>query len=365
MHLLTIPIILRSLGPYWMWGIPIILMIVLLASLERRRTHSPSDDLSDLPHTPPEGVLPAEMSVIIDKRVNDSDIPITLLDLARQGYIRIEKTGAPDPESCSSDFLLTLLDRNPQELTPFEQTVISTIFAAAPTRLLSDMRERGWRQTRPLKWALNNQVASEGYFAIAPDGVCRLFRIIGTVAIFGGLAAIRFTGSLSLGAAIIFAGIECICFAPYLSRRTAKGAAILDQIEGFRSYLNTIGADSANRHERADEFERYLPHAVALGIEGTWSRAYEGTVTQPPAWFSGQYGDPNKPFSPTVFVQDIDYFVEETDLRPAEDARPRKIYTSFGTVENLPDGAGIAHVHVPMPHDPPPDMDDDHTNPTS
>jgi len=34
-------------------------------------------------------------------------------------------------------------------------------------------------------------------------------------------------------------------------------------------------------------FDRYLPFAMAFGVERRWARAFEGIYTQPPTWYVG------------------------------------------------------------------------------
>jgi uncharacterized membrane protein len=49
-------------------------------------------------------------------------------------------------------------------------------------------------------------------------------------------------------------------------------------------------------------FEKFLPFAMALGVEKNWSRAFQGIMTQPPQWYRGSYG-PN--FYPMMFASDL------------------------------------------------------------
>jgi uncharacterized membrane protein len=37
-------------------------------------------------------------------------------------------------------------------------------------------------------------------------------------------------------------------------------------------------------------FEKFLPFAMALGVEKNWSKAFDGIMTQPPGWYRGGYG---------------------------------------------------------------------------
>jgi uncharacterized membrane protein len=34
-------------------------------------------------------------------------------------------------------------------------------------------------------------------------------------------------------------------------------------------------------------FEKFLPYALALGVEQNWVRAFETIITQPPVWYAG------------------------------------------------------------------------------
>jgi uncharacterized membrane protein len=52
-------------------------------------------------------------------------------------------------------------------------------------------------------------------------------------------------------------------------------------------------------------FEKFLPFAMALGVEKNWSRAFQGIMTQPPQWYRGSSYGPN--FYPMTFTNDLGY----------------------------------------------------------
>ena len=37
-------------------------------------------------------------------------------------------------------------------------------------------------------------------------------------------------------------------------------------------------------------FEKFLPYAMALGVEDNWAKAFDGIYNQPPSWYSGPGG---------------------------------------------------------------------------
>ena len=90
----------------------------------------------------------------------------------------------------------------------------------------------------------------------------------------------------------------------YLMRApTALGRPIMDQLAGFRLYLETAEADRLNLpgapEITADRFEALLPYAVALDVEKPWSDAFAAAVKRAhpgnadpmssyqPSWSSG------------------------------------------------------------------------------
>ncbi len=56
---------------------------------------------------------------------------------------------------------------------------------------------------------------------------------------------------------------------------TKSGQELLDAIEGFREYLKSVERFPINRPDapgvHAGLYEKYLPYAVALEVEQSWS----------------------------------------------------------------------------------------------
>ncbi len=77
-----------------------------------------------------------------------------------------------------------------------------------------------------------------------------------------------------------FAALNGLFF--YLMRApTALGRPIMDQLAGFRLYLETAEADRLNLQApeiTAERFEALLPYAVALDVEKPWANAFEAAL---------------------------------------------------------------------------------------
>jgi uncharacterized membrane protein len=86
----------------------------------------------------------------------------------------------------------------------------------------------------------------------------------------------------------------------WIAAPTREGRAVLDRIAGFRQYLSIAEGERLDRmtppKETPELFERYLPYAIALGVENRWAERFQGVLAAAAAaegkqqfgWYSGQ-----------------------------------------------------------------------------
>ncbi len=76
-----------------------------------------------------------------------------------------------------------------------------------------------------------------------------------------------------------------------LKAPTTKGRKVMDAIEGFKLYLSTAEKHRLEALHPPEEtpalFEKYLPYALALGVENQWSERFAGVLAK--AGQAGQY----------------------------------------------------------------------------
>ncbi len=99
------------------------------------------------------------------------------------------------------------------------------------------------------------------------------------IAVFGGAIALLLTklaSGVSLQFAIMVAALVAVNlgWAPFLKRRTKLGRELLDQIAGFRLFLEKVHQDALNRLNPADatpqDLDRFLSYAIALEVKEAW-----------------------------------------------------------------------------------------------
>ncbi|MGH9509231.1 MAG: DUF2207 domain-containing protein, partial [Terriglobales bacterium] len=120
----------------------------------------------------------------------------------------------------------------------------------------------------------------------------------------GEVAGLYFFSTVATpGAAVlllVMIGVN-ILFHYLLKAPTGAGRRVLDQIEGFKMFLSAVEGDRMRMLgavERTPQlFEKYLPYALALGVEHEWAEQFADVFARAaqtpggegysPAWYSG------------------------------------------------------------------------------
>ena len=111
---------------------------------------------------------------------------------------------------------------------------------------------------------------------------------------------------LTINSAALAAGsivLITVVFAVLMRAPTIQGRKVMDQIDGFKLYLETAEKNRLNivgaPPMTIERFERILPYAIALGVEKPWSEHFDGelarnavsdidrTTPYRPHWYSG------------------------------------------------------------------------------
>jgi hypothetical protein len=89
-------------------------------------------------------------------------------------------------------------------------------------------------------------------------------------------------------AASVLSGLIIIGFGRIMPARTIRGTRALEKVLGFEEFLTRVESDRFERLVKTPEmFEKFLPFAMALGVEKNWTNAFDGIYTQPPTWYQG------------------------------------------------------------------------------
>jgi hypothetical protein len=85
---------------------------------------------------------------------------------------------------------------------------------------------------------------------------------------------------LVIGSVLVSALIWWL-FARQMTAKTVAGARTRIAVLGFQEFMNRVDADRIKRMP-PDTFEKFLPYAMALGVEHHWAQAFDGIIKDPP-----------------------------------------------------------------------------------
>ncbi|MGH7569139.1 MAG: DUF2207 family protein [Gemmatimonadales bacterium] len=147
------------------------------------------------------------------------------------------------------------------------------------TSIFGRLLERGWYHARP-----DHVRARWGAGGVLLGGV---------LGVLGAAVADRF---LLTPVPFIVAGalmaLIVVGFGLVMPARTVAGARALEHVLGFEEFLRRVEAEHLKRViiGHPELFDRFLPFAMAFGVEKKWARAFEGIYTEPPQWYVGPSG---------------------------------------------------------------------------
>lgn len=261
-------------------------------------------------YEPPPNMTPAEAGALVGDEVHPRDITSTIVDLAVRGYLRIEEQHQKILLFDHKDYLFRLLKPMAewQELKPHERTLLAKMFGAGGELCqLSSLKNQFYTAVPTIKSDIMSQLKYGGMYGLDPDSA-HAYGLLGAVAVAAPFIVLQWLGvvdfSLSgwlLWVCGIAAAIIVYVFFRIMPAKSLKGAQTTVNIKGFQEFMNRVDGDRL-RTMPGDTFEKFLPFAMALGVEEHWAKAFQGILQTPPNWYVG----PNPGgFNSMVFAHDI------------------------------------------------------------
>jgi uncharacterized membrane protein len=275
-------------------------------------------------YEPPDKLTPGEVGTLVDNSVDMRDITASIVDLAVRGYLTIEEQTKDHllglTHSKEYVFHLKKSQADWTALKPHEQQLLSGLFTnsqAGDTVSLAELHNHFYQNVAGIRNQIFGSLVTHGYYARRPDSVRSSYIgfgiVIGFIVIGCGSWFSNHYGMSALPFVIagILTGLIICAFGWFMPARTLSGASALEKILGFEDFLNHVEADRFNRTIKTPEmFEKFLPFAMALGVEKNWSKAFQNIYTQPPQWYQG--GSYGAGFYPYAFVNNLNAMSVQT-----------------------------------------------------
>ena len=286
-------------------------------------------------YEPPPGISPAEAGTLLEDRIHPRDITSTMVDLAVRGYIRIEETAEKVLLFTHKDYIFHLLKPRQQwgaDLAPHERVMLENVFAGGADTRLSDLKNRFYTAVPIIRQDIMAALKNKGIYLLDPESA-NGYSVLAGIAIlvpFAVLIYFGWTNFLNSIPLLILCGLISVViwwlFARVMTAKTTKGARARIAVLGFQEFMNRVDADRL-RKMPPTTFEKYLPYAMALGVEHHWAQAFAGIVQDPPQWYVGPGGYAGG-FNPIFFSSSIHSMA--SDMHQVFVSSPRASSTGSG-----------------------------------
>ncbi len=257
-------------------------------------------------YEPPQGFSPASLRYVRQMYYDDKIMTAAIVNLGVKGYLRI------DVEEGSDGFLgigkeddhyfLQKTDpgKNAPPMAAGEQELYDSLFKG---RKSIKLEQENHKKLGDAKSAHKQSLAKDykqHYFKY--NGLLN----IPAVVLFVLTAVI----SLAAGPSpfsifvIILMAVTTVIFAIIMKRPTLRGRKLLDEILGFKDYLEIAEKhemELRNPPEKTPQlFEKYLPYSLALGVDQRWAEKFANILSaarQPdgsayhPTWYNGTWSN--------------------------------------------------------------------------
>jgi uncharacterized membrane protein YgcG len=267
-------------------------------------------------YEPPDQLSPGEAGTLVDNSADMRDITSSIVDLAVRGYMVIEEHQKDSMlglvHNKDYNFILKKDRSEWSKLKPHEQVLLNGFFSAGTvgeTVGMSSLENQFYKNLPDIRSRIFESLVTHGYYRRRPDSVRAVYLaagfVIGMISVMGGVALASSMGMAPLTFIIAggFTAIIICAFGWFMAAHTEQGARALEGVLGFEDFLIHVDSDRFNKTIKTPQmFEKFLPFAMALGVEKNWSKAFQGIMTQPPDWYRGGYG-PN--FYPIYFTNDL------------------------------------------------------------
>jgi uncharacterized membrane protein YgcG len=268
----------------------------------RRYGKDPEAGVTFAHYEPPEGYSPGATRFIRKMGYDAKAFSAAVVSLAVKGYLSISREG--------DTYFLRQSDSH-EAMGPGEGVLNRKLFEDGPLVELDDENHVLIGSARDAHRKALKRHYYNTYFVNNSQWLVPSF--LGSLLV---LFAIVFEGLFSPLVLLVFAlnGALQVLFLYLMKSPTRRGRALMDKLAGFELYLSVAEQDDLDiRHPPELTpvlFERYLPFAIALGVENAWAEQFAAVLSKldrtermaySPRWYQGDFN----PHALDDFVGDV------------------------------------------------------------
>ena len=275
-----------------------LLLIAYYIPVWRNHGRDPEEGLIVTRYAPPESFSPASLRYIRQMYYDDKVMTAAVVNLAVKGYLEIKKRG-------KTHWLIMKTPNEPKPpMAAGERELYVGLFKSNSKIELDDENHAVLGKARGAHRKSLIKDYKQHYFKTNV-----LLNIPAIVIVIGSTII-----ALNIGrgptpfviAAVVLSFLTMALFAVIMKRPTIRGRKLLDELLGFKDFLEIAEKDELNLRnppEKTPElFESFLPFALALGVDQQWSERFASVLANirgpdggayRPSWYNGSWNSSN------------------------------------------------------------------------
>lgn len=245
---------------------------------------------------PPDGIEPAEARYLEEMGTDNKIFAAAIVNMAVKGAVRVEE----DPGWFSKTYTLRRTGQGAEKLSPIERGAYDQLFLSNDT---IELKQANWQRIKAAKDRIEGSLQLKHVGTTFTENTGVIFAGFGILILAGLAIWATADGGFApwIGGAAVAGGVGLVAlFIQLMKAPTVAGQALRDRIDGFKMFLDTAEKERwevLNPPEMTPQlFEKYLPFALALDVDHTWSETFEremrlrepGGYTYQPMWYSGR-----------------------------------------------------------------------------
>ena len=282
----------------------LVLLFVYYIPVWLRFGRDPEEGVLVTRYEPPKGFSPASLRFIRQMYYDDEVMTAAVVNLAVKGYLNIDISegagGFLGIGKEADEYSLVKADAgtNAPSLAPGEKELYEGLFAEGDVIELKNENHELLGEAKSAHRDSLKKDYKQHYFRT--NGLLNIPAIV--IVIVATAAALSIGPSGPVIFTIVAMIVTMVFFAIVMKRPTLRGRQLLDEMLGFKDYLEIAEKDEMNLRNPPEKtpqlFEAYLPYALALGVDQLWAEKFsevlasnrqaDGT-TYSPAWYGGTW----------------------------------------------------------------------------
>ena len=234
----------------------------------------------------PPPIAPGLAGTLMDESADMQDVVATLFDLAKRGAITLEESGG-------NDYVIRRGTAAAVALAGHEQKLLGALQLGDGESTLSGLKNKFYTSLDQIKSALYAELVAQKLYANNPPKVRSTYQsfafMVLVLALVGGCggavmlsAVTNYAVCLPIGG--LASALAFFVIARHMPVRTRPGAEMRAKVEAFKKYLANI-EKYTDLQEAKDQFGKYLPWAIAFGLERSWVRKFAAVDAPVPDWY--------------------------------------------------------------------------------